>query len=96
MEKAEFENSLSVKYWMDSLNSKAGPHSTKYIWKHHLKRFCEWLGKTPDQLIEERKQHLKSDDERVKHEAEMELKRFLTSLEDEGLSPNTRGAILLL
>lgn len=90
MDKAEFENSLSVKYWMDSLNSKGGPHSTKYIWKHHLKRFCDWLDKTPDQLIEDRKQQLKNDDERVKHQAEMQLKRFLSDLEEEGLSPNTR------
>lgn len=95
MDKAGFENSLSVKYWMDSLNSKAGPHSTKYIWKHHLKRFCGWLGKTPDQLVQERKMQQKSDDERVKHQAEMQLKRFLGILEDEGLSPNTRRSYFM-
>ncbi len=95
MDKAVFENSLSVKYWMDSLNSKAGPHSTKYIWKHHLKRFCDWIEKTPDQLIEERKQQLKSEDERVKHQSEMQLKKFLNTLEDEGLSPNTRRSYFM-
>ena len=71
MVESEFENCLSVRYWMDSLNGKVGPHSTKYIWLHHLKRFCDWVGKTPDQLVMERKEHLKSDYGRVRHQAEM-------------------------
>lgn len=95
MDKQEFEKSVSVKYWMDSLNSKTGPHSTKYVWKHHLKRFCDYIKKTPDQLIEERKEHLKSDDERVRHQAEMQLKGFMSYLEDEGLSPNTRRSYFM-
>lgn len=95
MDKKEFLNSLSVKYWMDSLKSKGGPHSTKYVWKHHLKRFCDWIGKTPDQLIEERKAHLKSEDQRVNHQAEMQVKKFIKHLEEEGLSPNTRRSYFM-
>ena len=95
MDKQEFLNSVSVKYWMDSLNSKTGPHSTKYVWKHHLKRFCDWAGKTPDQLVAERKEQLKSDDRRVNHQAEMTVKQFLAYLEEEGLSPNTRKSYFM-
>lgn len=95
MDKTEFENSLSVRYWMDSLNSKAGPHSTKYVWKHHLKRFCDWSGKTPDMLVEERKGHLKSDDERLQHQAEMQVKKFIKHLEQKGLSANTQRSYFM-
>lgn len=95
MDKTEFETSLAVQYWMDSLNSKAGPHSTKYVWKHHLKRFCDWSGKTPDMLVEERKEHLKSDDERLKHQAEMQVKKFIKHLEQKGLSANTRRSYFM-
>lgn len=95
MEKQEFENSLSVKYWMDSLPGKDGPCTTKYVWKHHVKRFCDWIGKTPDQLINERKEHLKSEDKRVNHQVEMDVKRFLSYLEDEGLSPATIRAYFM-
>ena len=86
----KFEDSVSVQFWMDSLPSKAGPHGTKYVWLHHLKRFCSWIGKTPDLLIEERKRDLQSDDPRVRHRAEMDVKRFLKFLEEQGLSDNTR------
>lgn len=81
MEDSEFENSEALRYWFDSLNSKLSRHSTKAIWKHHLKRYCNWIGKSPDALIAERKEQLKSEDERVKHLAEQNLKRFLSELD---------------
>lgn len=95
MDKTEFLNSVSVKYWMDSLNSKSGVHGTKYVWKHHLKRFCDWTGKTPDQLVAERKEDLKGDDKRVNHKAEMIVKGFMKHLETEGLSANTRKSYFM-
>ncbi len=85
-----FGESVSVRYWLDGLKNNAGPHSTSYHWVRHLKRFCDWVGKNPDQLIEERKQQLKSDDQRVQHAAEMSLKRYLDHLQEVGLAPNTR------
>jgi site-specific recombinase XerD len=75
---------------MDSLPGNDTVGSTKYAWKARLKRLCLFTGKTPDQLIEERKQDLKSEDPRAQHRAEMEVKRFLRSLEEEGKSPNYR------
>jgi integrase len=90
MDLKEIENCLSVKTWLNGLKSNADLHSTKYHWLRQLKRFCEWVGKGPDQLIEERKAELKAEDERVRHTAETNLKAFLNHLEEEGKSPNTR------
>jgi len=90
MDLDEFEKSVSVRYWLDGLRNNAGPHSTVYHWVRNLKRFCDWVGKSPDELIEERKQQLKSDDQRVQHAAEMNLKRYVDHLQELGLSPNTR------
>ena len=95
MDKEEFKNNVAVKFWLDSLPSKSGPHSTKYVWLHHLKRFCDWIGKSPDQLIEERKHANGCEDERVKHRAEMDVKQFLKFLEDQGLSANTRNSYFM-
>lgn len=97
MNQLEFDKQFSVKYWMDNLNGKSGPHTTKYIFKNNFKKYCEWIEKTPDQLVEERKQHLKDKDQRVNHLAEMDVKRFLAHLEDKGLSPNTvRGYFMAI
>jgi len=80
---------------MDSLKGKDGSHSTKYVWRHHFKRFCDWMGKTPDELIEERKRDLQSNDERVKHGVEMKVKEFLKFLEEQHLSANTRNCYFM-
>lgn len=91
MEKEAFENQESVKYWMDSLPGKDGVHTTKYQWKHNLRKFCEWAEKTPDELIAERKEEVKSEDAKVQHRKEMLVKKFLKYLEEEReLAPNTR------
>jgi integrase len=46
-------------------------------------------------LIEERKLQLKSEDEHVKHQAEMDLKGFIKHLEERELAPNTRRAYFM-
>jgi site-specific recombinase XerD len=91
----EFEGSTALKYWLDSLKGNEASHSTKYVWKHHLKRFCNWAGKTPDQLVEERKRQLESEDKRVQHQAETRVKEFLKALEDRGMAANTRGSYFM-
>ena len=70
MDKQKFEGFESVKYWMDSLPGADRTGSTKYGWKLRLRKYCEWLGKTPDELIAERKQELKSEDMKVQRHAE--------------------------
>lgn len=90
MKKEDFERSEAVQYWMDSLKGRDTVGSTKYQWKLRLRKFCEWLGKTPDELIEKRKEELKSEDDRVKHHTELIIKKYMRVLEEKGLSPNTR------
>jgi len=90
LKKEDFERSEAVQYWMDSLKGRDEVGGTKYQWKLRLRKFCNWLGKTPDELIDERKSDLKSDDDRIRHRAEMDVKKYLRFLEEEGLSPNTR------
>jgi predicted phosphoadenosine phosphosulfate sulfurtransferase len=45
---------MSVKEFLDSLPSKG----TKKVYKMGLKKFFEWYGKTPDQILQERKDDL--------------------------------------
>ncbi len=80
----------SVKFWLSQLNPATGIHSTKYHFLHDLKKHCELLGNSPDELVRERKEDLKSDDERVRHTAEVNLKTFMNYLREKGLAPNTR------
>jgi integrase len=89
LKKQDFERFEAVQYWMNSLGGRDTVGSSKYQWKLRLRKFCEWLGKTPDELIFERKSDLKSDDDRIRHRAEMVVKKYLRVLEDNGLSPNT-------
>ncbi|MGD0978202.1 MAG: tyrosine-type recombinase/integrase [Candidatus Bathyarchaeia archaeon] len=86
----EFMKSGSVQTWLTGLKSSPDLHSTKYHWAGNLKRFCEWAGKTPDQLIEERKEQLRSEDQRERYSAELKVKAFLDYLTEQGKSPNTR------
>ena len=85
----DFDRSEAVQYWMGSLGGRDTVGSTKYQWKLRLRKFCKWLGKTSDELIDERKEDLKNDDDRIRHRAEMVVKEYLRVLEDKGLSPNT-------
>jgi integrase len=92
MHRSEFLNQVSVKFWLDSLNGgePVKVHTTQYNWIGCLERYCEWIGKTPDKLIAERREASKSDDERLKHQVEIDIKRFLRYLEEQKhLAPST-------
>jgi hypothetical protein len=84
LNKEDFERSETVRYWMDSLKGRDAVGSTKYQWKLRPRKFCNWLGKTPDELVDERKQELKSDDDRIRHRAEMTVKKYMRVLEEKG------------
>jgi len=59
-----------------------------------LRQFCEYAGKTPDQLIRERREHLKSDDELVRRQHEELLTDWINFLEEErGLA---RGSVVTM
>jgi integrase len=80
----------SYRNWMNSLPGPFKTQSTKYVWSIKLLKYCEWIGKTPDELIAERKVELKSEDSAVQHRAELNLKKFLRELETQNMAPNTR------
>lgn len=86
----ELEKYESFNNWMASLPGEIKPQTTKYTWALKLKVFCDWIGKNPDELIEERKRQLKSDDPQVQHKMEVEVKKFMRYLESKGLSSSTR------
>jgi len=77
-QREQFLNYESVKQWFDGLGSNSSEH-TKEAYLNDLIQYCDWLGKTPDQLKEERKQELKSDDIDVKMTAEKTLNRYANS-----------------
>jgi site-specific recombinase XerD len=92
MQIEEFE---SVEYWLESMAGRA--KGTKVAYASHLKFFCEWLGKTPDELIAERDRQLKSEDKKIQRTTEMYVKRYNTYLTEKdagaGTKKNARAAI---
>lgn len=89
IDEQEFMTSLSVKTWVGGLPSGSLRTTTRLQYPRRLKDFCEWTGKTPDMLIEQRKTDLKSEDPRTRHSLEIEVKRFISVLSEKGLAPGT-------
>lgn len=85
------EQYTTVERWITSvLGRGTGSESTKYQYLRLFRGFCEWVGKNPDKLIEERKKELKSKDESVRRGAEELLSRYFHELEKvRGKSRNT-------
>lgn len=87
MKVVEIEKHETVKRWITSImTSKTRSEGTKKIYLWQLARFCKWAGKNPDELIREREKHLKSKDEKVKHQHEELLTRYFAELEERGLA----------
>ena len=73
--------------WLDGVAADhTGSEATEKMYARALQRFCEYLGKTPDQLIAERKEELKSDEEKIKRKAEEALKSFCLHLRKQGIT----------
>jgi site-specific recombinase XerD len=69
------------KLWFTSLHSeKSGSKHTEREYSRGLKAFCDWIEKTPDQLIAERKAELKN--EETERNAENKLSEFCVMLEN--------------
>jgi integrase len=87
---------MSVKEFLDSLPSKG----TKKIYKMGLKKFFEWYEKTPDQVLQERKDDLtqRSDEDLVTYKNRAAnysriIERFHAHLLDEGYKINTAKSL---
>ena len=73
---------------MGEIANRSEGTRTKY--QEYFIKFCHWLNKTADQLVEERKQDLKNDDQREQRKIESHLKGFIAYLESEGMSVATQ------
>ena len=60
----------TVKRWLTQVGSKTGSMSTQRIYLFNLNRYCKEIKKNPDEIIMERKSHLKSDDETLRRQHE--------------------------
>ena len=82
------EKDESYEYWLRRLSKLS--IGTRISYKAHLRQFCDWIGKSPDVLIEERSEELKSEDPRVQNTKEDELLDYLVFLKEEReLKPKT-------
>ena len=69
------------KLWLTAIQTdKRGSKHTEREYCRGLKAFCDWIGKTPDQLIAERKAELK--DSETEMDAENKLREFCAVLEN--------------
>jgi len=85
-----WENFDSTKRWMIKLQARRkGAPSTLRVFLYYLACFCQFAKKNPDQLIAERKQQLKADDECIKHRHEERVESFAKILKERKASPNT-------
>jgi len=65
---------------MDALAPRAP--ATRNSYREHFQRFCQAIGKTPDELVAQRRDDLKSDDVYKRHRIEMLLKKHIADLRE--------------
>ena len=68
------EDYESVKRWITRRNKRSGTPNTRRTYLHWIRRFCEYAGKNPNELIEERKEDLKSMPEQNERRLEKTLR----------------------
>ena len=82
----------SIKRMLTNIAAKKGraiSESTRETYFIYIRRFCDFCGKTPDELIDERKRDVKNDDIFIVRRHEEKLKGFANYLREEGYSSNT-------
>lgn len=89
VESQSLEGFESVERWLTRLGKKSGSPNTRRVYLHHLAKFCDYLGMTPDGLVAERRRDLEDRDEVVRRRAEERLDRWFMELEKRSLSRNS-------
>jgi len=83
----------SIKRMLTNISAKKGrsvSEATRRTYFIYIRRFCDFYGgRTPDELIEERKSDSKSDDIFINRRHEEKLKEFADYFREEGYSSNT-------
>jgi len=86
------ESSESVRRLMSSIAARRGGRvsdSTRDTFLWGIRRFCDFAGKDPDELIRERLRDMRSDDVFVRRRHEELVARFAQHLRDKGYTSNT-------
>lgn len=77
-----------MNYWLNDLATKSPGTRQKY--QDYFQRFCAYVGKTPNELIDQRKIDSKAADPREQRGCENYLKGFIVKLRNQGSSPGTQ------
>lgn len=88
----DISDQSSIKRMLGSISQRRGgivSASTKRTFFFYIKRFCEFCGKTPDELIEDRMRDWESKDIFTKRRHEEKLIEFAQHLREEGYTSNT-------
>jgi len=80
----EFNEYESIRYWMDTLATRS--KNTKDNYRGQLRLFCKAINMTPDELIQKRKDDLKSNDLYKRHRIEILLKKNIAELQKQDKS----------
>ena len=75
----DLEKNSSVQQWMKKIRSEG----TKNLYLRYLNMFCDHVGITPDELIQERIIDLKSDDKFIQRRAEDRVEEWFNKLDKE-------------
>ena len=91
------------KLWLTAIQTdKSGSKHTEREYCRGLKAFCDWIGKTPDQLITERKAELKDSETEMNTENKLRVLRNTREQENSHQNhnsnqiPRTRKKLLCL
>jgi len=88
----QLKKQKTVERWFDQVSQGVGSRSTERLYLHFMDYFITYTGMQPDELIKERREHMKSDDPEIQNQHEELLKQYRTWLEDEkGIARNSVG-----
>jgi integrase len=85
------EQTMAEKEFFDSIPN---PH-TKKEYRNGLQRFSAWFGHNPDEILQMRKDDLKSAETFQRKRFERELEKFHAYLKDQGLSTNSARSLCM-
>jgi len=79
----------SVRYWLKELVNRSD--GTRRVYVYNLKLFCDYIDKTPDELIIQRDSDLRAKDRRDKYRIETDVKSYMAMLDRKGASFGSRN-----
>ncbi len=88
----DLNNQDSIQRMLAEIRLKKGratSESTRQTYFIYIRRFCDFCGMTPDELIDERKRDVKNEDMFIVRRHEEKLKEFIDYFREEGYSSNT-------